>query len=133
MHLIVCIDERDGMSFCGRRLSRDRAVTDRILDLTAGSCLWMHPVSAGLFQNKKVLTDPSFLGKAAAGDYYFAEVAPLPERIEALESVILFHWNRAYPSTVKFPRKLLTGMHLVHTEDFPGNSHDKITMERYSI
>ena len=36
MTVIVCMDERGGMSFCGRRVSRDRVVTARILEKTGG-------------------------------------------------------------------------------------------------
>jgi len=132
MHLIVCVDERDGMAFCGRRLSRDRVVTEHILKQTAGSNLWIAPASAILFPEGNVQTDADFLKKAQAGEYCFCEVTPLPESIENLESVILYHWNRAYPSNLRFPRALLNDMELVSTEEFPGNSHDNITMERYT-
>lgn len=133
MHLIVCVDDRYGMSFCGRRLSRDRAVSTHILNLTSGNTLWMHPSSKLLFPESDVKTDPAFLDKAAEGDYCFAETITLPPAMENLESVILYHWNRAYPATIKFPRELLKDMHLAHSEDFPGNSHDTITMERYTL
>ena len=133
MHLIVCVDDRLGMSFCGRRLSRDKVVTEHILYRCAGHKLWIHPYSELLFAGKDIRIAPDFLDKAEEGDYCFAETTPLPEKIDNLESVILYHWNRTYPSTVKFPEELLAGMHMVHTEDFPGNSHDKITMEQYIL
>lgn len=133
MHLIACVDDRFGMSFCGRRLSRDKKVSERILHLTAGKKLWIHPTSKILFPEETVLTDPAFLNKAAAGDYCFTETVPLPQKIENLESVTLYHWNRAYPSTIRFPMSLLEGMHLVNREDFPGNSHDKITVEQFTL
>ena len=133
MHLIVCVDDRDGMAFCGRRLSRDREVYAHIRKLTHGHKLWMHPASAQLFSGDAVVHDTSFLELAGQGDYCFAETTPLPSRIANLESVILYHWNRAYPSNLRFPRSLLENMHLVYTEDFPGNSHDTITMEHYTL
>lgn len=133
MHLIVCVEDRYGMSFCGRRLSRDRVVTDHILHMVSESKLWIHPESAILFPKEKVQADTDFLKNTKIGDYCFVEVTPLPENIENLESVTLYHWNRAYPSTMKFPQNLLTSMHLICKEDFPGNSHDMITMERYTL
>ena len=133
MHLIVCIDDRDGIAFCGRRLSRDREVSAHILSLAAGCNLWMHPYSAQLFPNAVVLSDPEFLSKAQSGDYCFSETTPLPDRLDNLESVILYHWNRSYPSNLRFPRSLIENMKLVYTEDFPGNSHDNITMEQYTL
>ena len=92
----------------------------------------MDPYSAPLFPNEHIRLDDNFLQKAGKGDCCFAEVTPLDSITDA-ESVTLLHWNRAYPSTLKFPRDLIAGMRLVHTEDFPGNSHEKITVERYAL
>ena len=133
MHLILCIDERDGLSFCGKRQSRDRMVNDHILQLASGQKIWMSPYSAPFFEGNAVCADAHFLEKAGAGEYCFLEVDPLPENNENLESVILYHWNRTYPSTVKFPRSLLSGMNLVQREEFSGSSHETITMERYTL
>ena len=131
MHLIVCIDERDGLSFCGHRLSQDRLLNQRILQLADRGKLWMNAYSARLFPPGAVVVDEDFLQKAGPGDYCFLETTPLGEAYENLESVILCHWNRSYPSTVKFHRKLLESMHFAAAEAFPGSSHDKITMERF--
>ena len=131
MHLIVCVDDRDGLSFCGRRLSRDSRLNAHMLQLTEGRNLWMSPDSAKLFPAGSVLADNDFLKKAGAGDYCFAETAPLPDSCEDLESVTVYHWNRAYPATAYFPRKLLENMHLEWSEEFSGSSHEKITVERF--
>ena len=133
MHLICCVDDRDGLSFCGRRLSRDKLLCAHILRLTAGRKLWMSRYSAALFPDGAVLADEDFQIKAGMGDYCFLETAPVLARYEDLESVILYHWNRCYPSTVKFPRKLLDDMRLAETETFTGSSHETITMERYVL
>lgn len=130
MHLILCVDDKDGLSFCGRRLSQDRELTSHILRLTEGSKLWMSAYSAKLFPADRVLVDEDFQQKAGEGDFCFLETAPLMED-DHWESVILYHWNRNYPSTVKFPRNLLESMHLQDAEEFPGSSHEKLTMERY--
>lgn len=131
MHLIVCVEEKDGISFCGRRLSSDRTVTNHIAEITSGRKLWMHPYSAKLFGEREVFVQEDFLQKAAAGDYCFVENVPVPKNLDELESVVLYHWNRSYPSTLKFPREILESKELISTEEFAGYSHDKITMERY--
>ena len=131
MHLIFCVDERDGLSFCGRRLSQDRELISHMLNLTSGSELWIHPYSAKLFPAGSALLDEDYLRKANKGDYCFVEKGPFPEVWKSVESVTLYHWNRAYPSTERFPRSLLKNMYIETTEDFSGNSHEKITMERY--
>lgn len=132
MHLIVCIDERDGLSFCGRRLSRDGILNRHMQNLSSGHKLWMNAYSGKMFTDAEICIHEQFLEKAEPGDYCFLENAPLPETNEALESVILYHWNRTYPSTVRFPRALLHGMHLAKTEEFSGRSHETITMEWYT-
>ena len=131
MHLIVCIEERDGMSFCGRRLSSDRLVSSHIIKMISGEKLWLSPYSAGLFPEQEVFTAEDFLEKAEAGEYCFVENTPVPTELPGLESVILYNWNRRYPSTMRFPREILDGKELICVEEFSGHSHDKITMERY--
>lgn len=42
MILIACVDDRAGIAFNHRRQSSDSVVRDRILELTAGSRLWMN-------------------------------------------------------------------------------------------
>ena len=133
MHLILCVDNRDGLSFCGRRLSRDRRLCEQILQLTTGSTLWMSAYSEPLFPGASVRVDEDFQHRAGKGEYCFLEVTPLLDAYNDLESVILYHWNRDYPATTKFPRTLLDAMHLAYSEEFPGSSHEMITMERYTL
>lgn len=133
MHLIVCVDDHDGMSFCGRRLSRDAALNAHILALTEGCRLWMTSDSAKLFLNEEIIIDDNCLHAAGEGEYCFAELKVDTDVLDKLESVCLYRWNRVYPSTVQFPRELLASMHLVQTEDFLGKSHETITLERYEL
>lgn len=132
MHLILCVDDRNGMSFCGKRQSSDRCVTEDILMISAGK-LWMNGYSAKLFPEGAALVDENFLDKAGQGEFCFAETTPLPARIQNLESVILYRWNRHYPSTLKFPLSIVQPFTLAETREFSGNSHEKITVERYTL
>ena len=133
MHLIVCVDTRDGMSFCSRRQSRDREIIARVLKTTEKSRLWISPYSANLFAGEQIIVDPDYLEKAGDGEFCFAETEVLLPVLGKLESVTLYHWNRSYPATVKFPREILRSMHLQTREEFPGYSHETITMERYVL
>lgn len=45
MILITVVDDRMGMCFNRRRLSRDRVLSDKILTLTNGKVLWMSSYS----------------------------------------------------------------------------------------
>lgn len=131
MHLIACVDNRFGMSFCGHRQSRDREVIAHILRLAKDSDLWVGPYSQKLFPCDQVCVAKDFQNAAKDGDYCFVEKSVPAEVYEKLESVTLYHWNRNYPSTVKFPMTILASMHRESVEEFAGFSHNIITMERY--
>lgn len=133
MHLIACIDERDGLSFCGRRLSSDRALSEYLLRMTADHRLWVHPDARKLFPAHTVDVAEDFTTACKAGDYCFVEQNAAQISKDDLESVTLCCWNRRYPFTEVFPRGLLSDMRLSFTEDFPGNSHACITVERYTL
>jgi len=100
--------------------------------MTADKKLWIHPYSSKLFPAERVCEDAEYLDKAGPEDYCFAEKGPFPKVWVNVKSVTLYHWNRTYPSTERFPRSVLETMQLVSTEEFPGYSHEKITVERYN-
>ena len=53
MQMILCLDDNNGMSFGGKRQSRDRVVVEKILELTAGGKIWMNGYSAGIFSGSR--------------------------------------------------------------------------------
>lgn len=132
MILIAAVDDRMGMSFNHRRVSQDKIVTEKILDITQGKTLWVNSYSSKLFgiEHQQINVDDDFLREAAEGEYCFAETED-PAVAEAwTEQILLFKWNRKYPADVHFSIDL-NNWDLVSSEDFPGTSHDKITMEVY--
>ena len=135
MIVIVCVDDRGGMMFNHRRQSADKILRDRILELTAGRKLWMNHYSASQFadvENPSLNIDDSFLSEAQEGEYCFAEDTALKPYEQWIEKIILFKWNRVYPSDRSFDISLKNGgWKLRSREDFSGNSHEKITMEVY--
>jgi len=48
-----------------------------------------------------------------------------------VDEIYLYKWNRKYPSDVKFPKDMLKNFDMDGAADFEGNSHEKITEERY--
>ncbi len=104
MTLIVCLDERNGMRFNNRRQSSDRCVTDRIARLSADS-----------------------------SDVCFFETGDISAYLESAEKVIVFRWDKVYPSDTKFPMEEFSKIFtLQSTQTFPGYSHDLITQEVYT-
>lgn len=127
MNIILCLDDKNGILFNKRRQSRDRVLCERVLELTSGRRLLMNAYSAGLFEGKGVTVDENFLENAEKGDYCFAENADFLAYTEKIEDVIIYRWNRVYPSDVKIDISFLEGRNACSTEDFEGSSHEKIT------
>lgn len=130
MHIVICLDDRNGILFNRRRLSSDRAVSARILETATGR-LWMSPNSVKLFLDAQLCVDEDYLNQAGAGDTCFAENLDFLNYMNEAESVTVYRWNRAYPSDTKVPADFLDGWTLTQSTDFPGNSHETVTEERY--
>ena len=137
MQIIAAVDDGGGLMFNRRRQSQDRELRKRILALSDGSRLRMNAYSYGQFADiepppAQIAVDEDFLQKAADGDFCFVENAPVLPVLGRVERVILFRWNRAYPSDLRFDLDLSAPIwRLAETEDFPGFSHEKITKEVY--
>ena len=133
MKLIVCIDDRSGMMFHHRRVSSDKAVTEKILHLIRQDRLLMNPYTYRLFDPKEnIICVDKPLDMATESDWCFVEDQDLSGALCAADQVIVFHWNRAYPADRFFPlEELREHLPLIYCEDFVGNSHQRITMEVY--
>lgn len=134
MILAVCVEDRLGMMFHQRRVSRDRKVCEDILEMCRGKELYMTAASCRLFEGQSdaihcVEEKDGFLKKIPEGAFFFVEN---PEYIceDRTEKIILYRWNRKYPADQYFPVRLQE-WDLISTEEFQGNSHEKITKEIY--
>ena len=131
MRVIVCVDDRMGMLFNHRRQSRDRVLCSYLLKLTAGRRLLMSAKSASLFENtENIVISEDFLREAGDEDYCFAEDRELLPWASQIRQLILCRWNRSYPGDF-FLDLPLKDWHLSYMEEFPGSSHDAITVEVY--
>lgn len=133
MNIIVCIDDDRGMLFNYRRQSRDKALRLRIIELTAGKKLWMNAYSKKQFEDElaeNVVVDETFLSKAGYGEYCFVETEDITEFLPTAERLIIYKWNRRYPSDFKFMVDLSEWI-MESTFEFVGVSHERITEEVY--
>ena len=130
MRLIVCIDDKGGMAFNHRRQSRDRVVTKKIEGLAREDILRTSLYYAKLFPPDVIESSEDYLSQAAEDDFCFVELENVTPYEHQIKEITVFRWNRLYPADLYFQIDL-TQWKLVHTEDFPGNSHEKITMEVY--
>lgn len=135
MTLISCVDSRFGLAFHRRRLSRDRALCARVLELAGTGPLRLSPYSLPLFEGlphtAALLAGEDFLARAAETDFCFAEREDLTPWLDRADKLVLFHWNRAYPFDLRFPAEKIESWALTGTLDFPGCSHEKITEVTY--
>jgi len=131
MNLIICLDDKNGIRFNGRRQSSDRLLCERILDAVGERSLWMNAYSAKLFPSGKAAVCENFLSAAKAGEFCFSESSEFLHHLSDIEKVIVYRWNRVYPSDVKIDTSFLKKKRLVGKVDFVGSSHEKITEEIY--
>ena len=134
MTVVVCIDDRGGMLFGGRRQSRDRNLTaDLIMTAQAeGARLLAAPFSERIFEkfDTRPILSENFLDEAAAEDICFVENKALAPYFDKIHRLILYRWNRAYPGDTHLDLDPAS-LRLVSSEDFAGHSHEKITKEIY--
>ena len=134
MIVIACVDDSMGMLFNNRRVSRDEKVIDKIVEVANGRRIWMSDYSQSLFEYTEVqniIMDDNYLEKADCNEYCFVEKEMLSNYKDKMEKIILFKWNRDYPSDKKFDLDLTEWINESSME-FQGNSHECITMEVYT-
>ncbi len=130
---IVCVDDSYGMLFNNRRQSKDIILTNRIIEMSNLTRLWIGEFSRSLFETLDphiLFIDDEFLDKAEPGDFCFVENRHLTPHLDKIEKLIVFKWNRSYPSDFSLDIDL-ANWNLVSTAEFKGSSHKEITMEVY--
>lgn len=129
MQVIITVENRNGMLFNHRRVSRDQKVSERILAYCKEKKLWMNAYSAKLFENNpQICVSETFLEQKDA--ICFVEDQDVTPYLPEIDTIILFHWNRDYPADLFFTVDL-SEWNRIHQEEFAGKSHEKITMEVY--
>lgn len=138
MILVCCVEDQNGLCFNHRRLSSDAFVTQDILVRAGMATIWTDAYSAKLFEpfdtiDVEVSEYP--YANAAMGDYVFversdpaAEIAEWQIEEEQIEGMLLYHWNRRYPSDVKLTLDTSDWL-CVFRREFAGKSHENVTLE----
>ena len=134
MTVIVCIEDRGGMLFMKRRLSKDRILTENVAETVGDGILYISEFSEALFSDSdiSVMSVSNPLISADEGDFVFIENLELKDYIEKIKKLIVYKWNRKYPFDFSLDiEPLKCGFKLIESCDFKGSSHDKITREIY--
>lgn len=130
MTLIVCADDKNGVGFHNRRQSKDRTVIQNMLDMVGEKKLYVKPYSAPLFEGyKKAEITEHPRQTAGEEDYIFLEKESIDFAKEKAVNIIVYRWNRVYPSDVFL--KISEDFILCKKEEWNGFSHEKITKEIY--
>lgn len=134
MILVICVDDKGGMAFNGRRQSMDRLLRSDLLQTVGERPLWMSPYTAKQFDpapaTLRVAED--FLDRAGEGEYCFAEFPPLAQVLDRAEGLILYRWNRTYPADRHLDFDPADRFTLSSVMEFPGSSHKTLTKEVYT-
>lgn len=135
MKIIVCLDDGGGMTFNKRRQSRDRILLADIKAMTEGHALFASPFSEKLLSehdiDAKIKKNP--LDRARKDDYCFIEDLPVRPYLSEISEIIIYKWNRRYPTDMTFDiLPLSDGFTLSSVAEFAGSSHEKITKEIYT-
>jgi hypothetical protein len=136
MKIALCLDDRNGMSFAGRRQSMDEILRQDLLLLVKGHRLWMSPYSAAQFDSlpENVQVDGACLEKSGQEDWCFVEDGDVLSVQDRVTQFAIYRWNRHYPSDRKFPLEVFQDRwKLESCREFPGKSHENITLEVYTL
>ena len=132
MKIIVAIDDDSGMLFNQRRQSKDAVLRERILEMAKDTVLWMNAYTRKQFSDVPAFVRVSEkpLDEAGKGEFCFVEDMGVAAFEDKIEEMIVFRWNRRYPSDLQLDfNPIEHNMKLVSAEDFRGTSHEKITVE----
>ena len=125
MKVISIVDDNYGIMFNNRRVSKDSVLNKHIIKMLDGRKLWLSLYSKQLFGDYENLEVNQEFGFAGRDDFCFVEDSEIVSYEDIVDEVYL------YPSDVKFPKDMLNDFKLEGSTDFEGNSHEKITEERY--
>ena len=129
----VTVDDKMGVAFNKRRQSRDKLLIEDLCKAWDGD-IYVTSYTAPLFEDFegriKVVNDP--LSECTDGGLCFLELTSIAEHIDSISELIIYRWNRLYPSDKKLGADIdKSKFNLISSCDFVGKSHDKITKEIY--
>ena len=129
----ITLDDNGGLMFNKRRQSRDKRLIADLCAKTTGF-IYISPYSKLLFEEYqdriKIADNP--LVECPDGSTAFVEGQTLGEYIDDIDELLVYKWNRLYPSDIKIDIDIKSEGFKMHAKyEFVGNSHDKITKEVY--
>ena len=131
MNVIVCLDDKNGILFNKRRQSQDRILRADLKEFIKDKDLYMNNYSYKLYKdidNGNIKVSENFLEQCTENDFCLVEDKLLNNYINKINNIIIYKWNRIYPSDLYFDINLTSNSwELLETKGFEGSSHEKIT------
>ncbi|WP_302570370.1 ribonuclease Z [uncultured Clostridium sp.] len=131
MNIIICLDDDNGMMFNKRRQSQDRILRADLKEFIKDKDLYMNNYSYKLYKdidNGNIKVSENFLEQCTENDFCLVEDKLLNNYINKINNIIIYKWNRIYPSDLYFDINLTSNSwELLETKEFEGSSHEKIT------
>ena len=130
MIAILCLDNNNGMMFNDRRQSQDRGLREYIAEMTKGEKVYMNAYTENLYEEiENPIVSEDFLQKAGKGQPCIVENLPLSPVKDQIEEIVIFRWNKVYPSDQVLDVDL-EEWKLVEEEQIEGSIHE-ITKQIY--
>lgn len=131
MNIIICLDDNNGMMFNKRRQSQDRILRADLKEFIKDKDLYMNNYSYKLYKdidNGNIKVSENFLEQCTENCFCLVEDKLLNNYINKINNIIIYKWNRIYPSDLYFDINLISNSwELLETKEFEGSSHEKIT------
>ena len=105
MNIIVCLEDKNGMMFNKRRLSQDKVIREDIYNNMDGKSLIMNSYSFKMFEKDNPTIDiivREDLPLCDKDNLQFIEDKQLGKFESEIDKIIVYYWNRRYPSDLKF-------------------------------
>lgn len=142
MNIIVCADNRMGISFNGKRPTRDHIILTEILT-KYGHDIWIFPNSEKYVRSEvekydipvelHVINDEAEIDDLPTDATIFIETGTnefFDMLLDKVDNIILYQWNTTYMYTEQFPDiHADTRFSMVHQETIQGSSHDEVIIQ----
>ena len=135
MKVIICVDDRGGVSYHGRRLSQDRLQRIDVIQRFASHGFCMKKETADLYHQidkRCYQVIPAWKQVLSSDRWWVSEDIEFLQWLDQLEELVIYRWNRLYPSDKKLLLSLpVADWRCILHDSFVGSSHAKIDVEHY--
>lgn len=136
MKAFICIASNNGISLNGKNVSKDAIVVEKILQIVKNHPLvFLRDIPCRKkTKNISLIQELAALKEKHAGEitYCYINGVDIKPIIGQIDTIYLIHWNEEYPADVFFHKEWLDNYHLESTDNFKGESHERITIEKWA-